>query len=245
MAHSLVVERVSVYVGSRLVVRDASLEASGGAVTVLMGPNGAGKSSLLAAIAGIPRYRLVGGRVLVDGVDFSGLKCWERAERGVVLSHQMPPASRFVKTMELVKWMCGKYGWSLAEAMSLAESIGVEHLLNRLLFKNFSGGEKKRLELYLTMLQRPRVALLDEPDSGVDVDSLRIIRDAIIRLTSMGTAVVLVSHTLQLLRMLGEKKMLGNAYVLVGGRIVGFGEAESIINRVEREGFNAFREGEQ
>ncbi len=237
MSAFLEVRGLTVAVDSRVVVKKANLEAECGSVSVILGPNGAGKSSLLAAIAGLPRYRVLNGEVRVGGRSILGMKCWERAAKGIVLAHQIPPASKYVRGIELVKWMCSRYGWSLKEAMELASKLRVEGLLDRLLFRGLSGGERKRLELYLAMLQKPRVALLDEPDSGVDIDSLNIISKAIEELAGMESAVVLVSHTLNLLRKLLDKGVVEKAYVLVNGEVKGSGEPRYILSIVEKEGF--------
>ncbi len=236
--NKLIVRDVSVAVDDRLVVDKASFEAEAGLVTVIMGPNGAGKSSLLAAIAGLPRYRIVSGRILVDGEDVTSLPCWVRARKGIVLAYQMPPTARYVKVESLVKWMCRHYGWSLLEAVELAKMMKVDGLLDRRLFQGFSGGERKRMELYLALLQKPKVALLDEPDSGVDIDSLRIVEKAILMMVENGAIVVLVSHTPHLLHMLRERGVLGEAYILVRGRIVFSGPASKVVKIVEERGYN-------
>jgi len=233
----LEVRGLTVAVDSKVVVRNANLDSDCGRASVILGPNGAGKSSLLAAIAGLPRYRVLSGEVRVGGRSILGMKCWERAAKGIVLAHQIPPTSKYVRGIDLVRWMCDRYGWSLKEAMELASKLRVEGLLDRLLFRGLSGGERKRLELYLAILQKPRVALLDEPDSGVDVDSLNIISEAIEELARMNAAIVLVSHTLTLLKKLLDKGVVDKAYVLVNGEVRGSGEPRYILGIVEKEGF--------
>ncbi len=231
----LAVEGLRVSVDGRVVVEDASLRAPPGRVTFVFGPNAAGKSSLLAAIAGLPGYRVLAGRIVVDGEDVTKLPCWERARRGVVLGFQNPPVSRFVRARQLVEWMARTYGWSLAEVLELARRLGVDGLLDRPLFRGASGGERKRLELLMVLLQRPRVALLDEPDSGVDLDSLRLVSWAVLQLVEAGAAVVLVSHTMRIVGML--EKAAGEAYVMLRGRIVYSGPAAQVVRVIEERGF--------
>jgi Fe-S cluster assembly ATP-binding protein len=162
-------EAVSVCVDDRIIVRDVSLNINPAELHVIMGPNGVGKSTLLAAIMGLSHVQVCGGRILFNGVDITRLPSYERAKLGISLAHQVTPTFRGVRFLEVAKAISSRFN---TDWRSLASLLRVEGLLLRDLFHGFSGGERRRAELYLALLQNPKLLLLDEPDSGVDVDTL-------------------------------------------------------------------------
>ncbi|MEM4428442.1 MAG: ATP-binding cassette domain-containing protein [Acidilobaceae archaeon] len=203
-------------VDDRVVVRNVYLDVSCGEVHVILGPNGAGKTSLLSAIMGLPRVRVCGGTIIFGGEDISGVPAYERARRGIALAHQFVPVIRGVKVANIVKHIIERYGGGGYE--NILDILDVKHLMGRYLFHGFSGGERRRLELYLTLLQRPKLALLDEPDSGVDVDSLKLIAEAVnYAVRSWSTSMILVTHSGAILDKLYE---VTRTHIMIGGQIV-------------------------
>lgn len=220
----------------RIVVRDASLEVGRGEIHVLLGPNGSGKTTLLRAIMGLPKYNVVKGRLLFEGRELNGLKPYERARLGIALMHQNPrPLS--VKLANLASEIGRRYGTSL----EILRELALDSLMEREAYRGFSGGEAKKVELALTLLQRPKLALLDEPDSGVDLESLKLVARAINRLVEEGAGVLLVTHTGAIIEYLRRVAM---AHVMVRGTIVASGGVEEVLELVRRRGYEALARGE-
>jgi len=232
----LEVRGLRVVVGGVEVVKGVDLGVGRGEVHVIMGPNAAGKSSLLAAIAGLRKYRVVSGKVLFEGRDVTHLPLDERARLGIALAHQIPPVIKGVRVRDLVTALIRKYG--VGNSGSLASLLRVGELMDRYLFLGFSGGERKRLELYLASLQRPKLAMLDEPDSGVDVDSLSSIAEAIAELVRSGSSVLLVTHTGYVLEKLSKLCGIDYAHVMVRGRIVYSGLADEVVPLIMKHGYS-------
>ncbi len=211
-----------------------------GRIHVLMGPNGSGKSTLAFAIAGHPDYVVESGRILLAGEDITALPAYERARRGLFLGFQYPPEVEGVKLREFLRLAAAHCQEPFCEFQKVfLESLvyfRMEELGNRELNVGFSGGEKKRAELLQMRVLRPRVALLDEPDSGVDVDGLRLIAAGIEEAARSGTAVLLITHYPRILEHLPPAKV----FVLDGGRIVREGGPE-LAREIERTGYGAVR----
>jgi Fe-S cluster assembly ATP-binding protein len=224
----LVVSGVSVAVGGRRLLSGISFSLSDSDILYILGPNGAGKTSLLKALMGVPGYEIVEGTVLLDGEDIRRLSIYERARRGLALAFQIPPRLRGIKAGDLLAQICRKTGCDHREVAKIA---GVEHLLDREVCR-LSGGESKRVELATVLAQRPRVALIDEPDSGVDVDSLSIIARALRELLN-SAAVVVVTHGAHIAKYLTPSKVC----VLHFGTLRRCGGAE-VIDEVLTRGFS-------
>ncbi len=213
---------LNVCAGDRIVVRDVDLDVSCGEVHVILGPNGAGKTSLLSAIMGLPRVRVCGGTIIFESEDITGVPAYERARRGIALAHQFVPSIRGVKVADIARHIVERYGGDGYE--DILDILDVKNLMGRYLFYGFSGGERRRLELYLTLIQRPKLALLDEPDSGVDVDSLRLIAEAVnYAVRSWNTSIVLVTHLGAILDKLYD---ITRVHIMLGGRIVYSGDLD-------------------
>lgn len=212
------VENLSVAVGGRALLGGVSFSISPGEVFYILGPNGVGKSSLLKAIMGIPGYEVVGGRVLLDGEDITKLKPYEKASRGLALAFQIPPRLQGVRVGVLLSNICRK---TKCDYREVAKVVEVDHLLDREIGK-LSGGEGKRVELATVLAQRPRVALIDEPDSGVDVESLVIVARALKELVK-DAALIIVTHGAHIARHLPPDKvcvLYGGGFKKCGGREV-------------------------
>ena len=230
----LELRNVFVEVSGRLVVRGVSLRVAGGELQVLMGPNGAGKSSLLSAVMGLPGYRVVRGEALLDGQQLNNLPLYERARRGLGLGFQTPPRMRGVTARCILEALEKIYGpWR--DLHRYARLLGVEDLLDKPL-GSLSGGERKRVELLLVLAQRPRVMLLDEPDSGVDIDSLGLIADVVEESVRRGIGVLLVTHTTHFLEELVGRGIVSGINVMIDGVIRLSGEPRHVLQLLEERG---------
>lgn len=174
----LSIEDLSVKVGGREVLKNVDLIINPGEVHILFGPNGAGKTSLLMTLMGFQGYHVTSGRIILDGEDITRLPVNERAKRGLGISFQRPPTIRGLKTAQLLD-ICNRYGQDIEK---LSYDLALQNFMDRDINFGFSGGEIKRSEILQLMLQKPSVALLDEPESGVDLENIVILGEAINRL---------------------------------------------------------------
>ncbi len=222
------------------ILQGVDLALEPGRIHALMGPNGSGKSTLALSLAGQPGFAVTRGRASLDGEDILALAPHERARRGMFLAFQYPPEIEGVALKEFLRLACGERGQGFCEFhKSYPQAINqlrMEAFDGRELNVGFSGGEKKRAELLQLYLLRPKVALLDEPDSGVDVDALRLIASAIRDLALGGAAVLIITHYPRIL----EHVPPSDVFVLDEGRIVERGGPE-LADRIGEDGFEAVR----
>jgi Fe-S cluster assembly ATP-binding protein len=210
----LQVRDLRVDVGERRILKSVSLDVPAGALLVLMGANGSGKSTLGLTLAGHPRYRVVGGSARFAGQDLLALSPEARARAGLFVSFQAPPEipgvknNLFIRTaLNAVREARGEAPLDafdfLGDARAAAARLGLpEAMLGRPVNDGFSGGERKRNELLQLALLRPRLAVLDEVDSGMDVDGVRAVVQLVQELRAQGTAFLVVSHYQQLIESL-------------------------------------------
>lgn len=235
---------VRVSVGGREVVRGVDLEVRPGERHVLMGPNGSGKSSLAAALAGHPLYRLE-GEVRLDGERIDGLSPEERARRGLFLGFQHPVAVPGVPVASFLRAaVAARRGRAdlpvrefRSELLAACDALGIpREVAGRSLNDGFSGGEKKRLEVLQLRLLAPRFAVLDEVDSGLDIDALRVvargIEDAMARGGASPMGLLLVTHYQRILDSIRPDRV----HVFVDGRIVRSGGPE-LARELEAHGY--------
>ena len=233
-----------VTVGEREVLQSVSLQLQPGSVAVLMGANGSGKSTLGMALAGHPRYRVTGGRASFAGQDLLALNVEQRARAGLFLSFQSPPDIPGVKNNLFIRTAVNAVRESrgdtpldafdfLGEARGAARQLGLpDAMLSRPVNDGFSGGERKRNELLQLALLRPRLAILDEIDSGMDVDGVRAALDLVAALRAEGTSFLVVSHYLQLIDALAPDAVLR----LEDGRIAETGGLD-LAREIARSGY--------
>ena len=228
-------------VAGKQILHGVNLTIRSGEVHAVMGPNGAGKSTLSAALMGRTGYEVTGGSVRLDGVDLLGLATWERAAAGLHLVMQYPTEVPGVALDDALAAALAARGRSTsdlgARLEAEADRIGLQReLLHRALNVDLSGGERKRNETVQLALLQPRFAVLDELDSGLDVDALRAcarrVADAV-RDTDLG--VVAITHYRRLLDELRPDVV----HVLVRGRLVASGGPE-LVDTLERDGYAAF-----
>ncbi len=222
----------------KIVVKGVTLSLSKPGIYAVMGPNGAGKSSLVNAIMGHQQYKLE-GRVLLEGEDITKLPTHERARRGITLATQMPLEVEGVRVAELLSRIIKRFRGveNTSEALSIARElvrlVGLsDNILSRYFMVGMSGGERKRLELVRVLAQKPKVALLDEPDSGVDVESMPLVAKAIERLRDEGAIVLLITHQPRLFKYIEPNYV----YVMYDGRIVAHGGLE-LVQLIEEKGY--------
>ena len=231
-------------VAGKRILNGIDLTVSSGQVHAVMGPNGAGKSTLSAVVMGKPGYQVTAGTVTLDGVDMLALPTWQRAQAGLHLVPQYPTEVPGVAVVDVMTEAFAARGRSVAgvrEAMSL-EAARIhfdEAFLERSLNVDLSGGEKKRNETLQLAMLRPKIAILDELDSGLDIDALRDCSRRVEDATNDdGLGVLVITHYSRLL----EELKPDVVHILVKGRIVSSGGPE-LVDVLERDGYAAF-EGE-
>ncbi|MBG02042.1 MAG: Fe-S cluster assembly ATPase SufC [Acidimicrobiaceae bacterium] len=220
------------------ILKGVDVTVRSGEVHAIMGPNGSGKSTLSHVLMGRPGYSITQGEITLDGKDLTGLQTWERAQLGLFLALQYPveiegvPVTSIFETSELAS----KEGYreTLQDAKNEAELLGVpsDHL-SRGVNLDMSGGEKKRLETLQLVTLKPSIAVLDELDSGLDVDGLRIVSNRVERLTKEnGLGVLVITHYSRLL----EELKPDHVHVFVEGKIVASGDSQ-LAEELESDGY--------
>jgi len=234
----LVIRDLAARVGRQEILRGVDLEVGSGEIHALMGPNGSGKSTLAHVLAGRPGFEVTAGSVTIDGIELLGRPTWERAAAGLLLTHQYPievPGVRLVDLLEAALAARGAPVGNL-EAVVAAEAarLGMPaELLGRGVNVEFSGGEQKRAETLQLAVLHPAFAVLDEIDSGLDVDALRTVGARIAALAAeTGLGVLAITHYARLLEVLRPDRV----HVLLGGRVVRSGGAD-LAAEVERLGY--------
>lgn len=244
----LVIRGLRAAVGSRVILNGIDLEIGSGEVHAVMGPNGAGKSTLSHVLMGRPGYEVLGGTVTLDGADLLSLAPWERAQAGLFLAMQYPtevPGVSVVDTLRAAELAAVGAGRAVpagaVEDRLAAEAarVGLESgLLERALNVDLSGGEKKRLETVQLTVLKPRFAILDELDSGLDVDALRAVARRVEDATNAdGLGVLVITHYSRLLTELRPDRV----HVLAQGRIVASGGPE-LADELEASGYAGYAE---
>jgi Fe-S cluster assembly ATP-binding protein len=229
------------------ILRGVSLALPPGEVHALMGPNGSGKSTLAATLLGNPAYEVTAGAIRFKGEDITALSTDQRAGRGLFLGFQHPEEIPGVSVLNFLRQAMSARksieDFSVLEVrmalLDWAKRLGMdERFAERYLNEGFSGGEKKRNEILQMALMEPDAAVLDETDSGLDIDALSVVARGIgkVREERPELAILLITHYRRILEHLTPDRV----HILLGGRIVASGDVE-LAERLEREGFDAFR----
>lgn len=241
MSHELRIEGLRAGVAGREILAGIDLVVRSGEVHAVMGPNGSGKSTLSHVVMGRPGYEVLGGSVTLDGVDVLALEPWERAQAGLFLAMQYPtevPGVRLDAMLTEALRARGLPSDDLDRRLRAeAARIGFDdRFLDRPLNVDLSGGEKKRNETVQLAVLAPRIAILDELDSGLDVDALRACARRVEAATHEdGLGVLAITHYNRLLHELKPDRV----HILVRGRIVASGGPE-LAEQLERDGYAAF-----
>lgn len=227
------------------ILKGINLEIKPGEVHAIMGPNGAGKSTLSSVIAGKEEYEVTEGEILFEGENIIEEAPEERAHRGIFLSFQYPveipgvSVTNFIRAaINETKKANGEEEVTSKDMLALirknAELLGMKkEFLSRSLNEGFSGGEKKRNEIFQMMMLNPKLAILDETDSGLDIDALRIVADGVNKFRNAGNAVLLITHYQRLLNYIEPDFV----HVLADGKIVKTGD-KSLALELEDKGYD-------
>jgi len=232
-------------VEDKSILKGLNLEVKAGEVHAIMGPNGAGKSTMASVIAGKEDYEVTEGTIELEGEDISELAPEERAHAGVFLSFQYPveipgvTVTNFIKTaINESRKAQGLEEMPAKEIREKSELLEIDRkFLSRSLNEGFSGGEKKRNEIFQMAMLEPKLAILDETDSGLDIDALRIVANGVNKLKSKDNAVIVITHYQRLL----DYIIPDYVHVLYDGKIVKTGDA-SLALELEKKGYDWIKE---
>ena len=241
------IQNLAVTVGDKPILQGLSLHVPAGEVHAIMGPNGAGKSTLSYALAGRDGYEVTAGTAQLHGEDLLALEPEERAVKGLFLSFQYPleipgvPTMTFLRTaLNAQRKARGEDEASAGDFLKLARARAEQlkmapDFLKRPLNVGFSGGEKKRMEILQMLILEPRFAILDETDSGLDIDALKVVADGVNALRSPDRGMLVITHYQRLLDYIRPDRV----HVLAGGRIVDSGGPDLAL-RLEAEGYDRY-----
>lgn len=239
----LEIKDLHVKVGERKILKGVSLTLEKGQTQVLMGPNACGKTTLVMAILGYPSYKITQGRILFEGEDLVPKDISERTRMGIALAYQNPPEIRGVKLRDILGFITERFspGFQGEEATTYyLQRIKLDppSFLDRDINLGFSGGEKKRAELAQVFAMRPKLMILDEPDSGVDIDSLKQIGTEIKKaIDELGCGMLVITHHRHILQYLD----VDLCHIMYDGRIIISGTPKEIIPQVGEMGYEGFK----
>ena len=248
----LEIKNLSAAVEGKQILKGINLNIRPGEVHAIMGPNGSGKSTLAQILVGREEYEITGGQVLFNGKDLLDLDPEERAREGVFLAFQYPVEIPGVNTMYFLKAALNEMRKSkgqpeldavdflklVKERMKILELD--QSLLNRPVNEGFSGGEKKRNEIFQMALLEPKLAILDETDSGLDIDALRVVAEGVNRLKKADNAQLVITHYQRLLDYIVPDQV----HVLHDGRIIKTGD-KSLALELEKRGYDWITDGQK
>jgi len=232
----LEVEDLWVKAGDNLILKGLDLRVGVGKLHVIFGPNGSGKSTLLGAIMGLPQFEVIKGDIKFRGRSILGLSTDERAKLGIGLAFQRPPLIKGVRLRALLATLNG----GDAKIEELAANLDLKNHLDRELNDGFSGGEMKRSEILQLLVQRPELVLLDEPESGVDLENITLLARFIGELLERGKHIVdrkrsgiIITHTGHILSYLNADI----AHVMMEGKILCHGSPMDVLHQIKAKGY--------
>jgi Fe-S cluster assembly ATP-binding protein len=229
----LKIEDLSVEIAGKRILKKIDLVVTKGEVHVFLGPNGSGKTSLMQTILGLSNCKVVSGKIWFDDIDITDMPINERVKLGIGIAFQNPPAIRGVKLGHVVRSFLEGKDRAARKEIRLARAMNFPfEFLDRDLNLGFSGGEIKRSEILQVLAQRPKFAILDEPDSGVDVENLEVIGKAINNFLE-GRSGLIVTHLGHILNYVKTDV----AHVLIGGRVACSGKSTKVLSQILKEGY--------
>ena len=240
----LQIQKLSAGIGDKTILHDVSLEINPGEIRVLMGPNGAGKSTLGYTLMGSPEYSVSGGHIFFDGEDITSYSADKRAKAGIFLSFQEPlevpgiSLESFIRSsMQQVSGQKIKLFSFQKELEKAMDILNMNHsYAGRDLNVGFSGGEKKKSEILQLLMLKPKLAILDETDSGLDVDAVRTVSKGIEEYQkSVGGSLLIITHSTRIL----ESLHVDRTHVMVKGHLVHSGDG-TLVNEINENGFDKF-----
>ncbi|MEM4312006.1 MAG: Fe-S cluster assembly ATPase SufC [Nitrososphaerales archaeon] len=248
MSIALTIKDLHATVEGRKILKGVNLKVNQGEIHALMGPNGSGKSTLAYVIMGHPKYKVTSGDILLNGESILGLPSNERAKRGLFLAFQYPVSISGVTIFNFLRASLNaikgegkpipiiQFRKMLRDAF---KSLGMdEEFSARYLNEGFSGGEKKRAEIVQLTLLKPKIAILDETDSGLDIDALKIVSDGVNRLYGPDMGILLITHYQRILKYIKPQFV----HVMIDGKIVASGR-EELAEELEKYGYSKMMEG--
>jgi Fe-S cluster assembly ATP-binding protein len=246
----LKIENLHVQAEDKQILKGLDLVVRSGEVHALMGPNGSGKSTLANVVMGHPNLEVTEGRILFDGEDITEADPDERARAGLFMAFQYPVAIPGVTVTKYLRMIINAHREARGEGdiplrdfrKLVEEAMELTHVPKefsaRYLNEGFSGGEKKRMEILQLALQRPRIAVLDETDSGLDIDALNVVANGVNRVTKeTGMGTLIITHYQRILHLVTPDRVS----IMFDGRIAKEGGPE-LVERLEREGYGPIRE---
>lgn len=240
--HVLRIEHLSVFIEEKMILNDFNLEIKSGEIHTIMGPNGTGKSTLSRVIMGDPRYQVTDGKIWYDDVEIQNLSVDERARLGIFLGMQMPPEIEGVTNADLLRTACSLRDGDQFRLMSFIQELGEnvnqlkmsQDMIHRGVNSGFSGGERKKNEILQLYTLKPLMVLLDEIDSGLDVDSLKVVGENVMNYYhKYQPGILLITHYQRLLDYVKPDYV----HIMMNGRIVVTGDA-SMVSLVEEYGYD-------
>lgn len=234
MQEMLKVEDLWVSVGNKEVLKGINFSLKYGEIHTLFGPNGAGKTSFMMTLMGFPRYKIEQGKIFFKGEEITDKDVYERARLGLGISFQRPPTVRGVTLRKMIEIISNKEEFS-----EDIEKLNLSGHLDRGLNDGFSGGEMKRSELLQLMVQRPDLVLIDEPESGVDIENIAIVGDAINTLLGKNKvkeqkrSAIIITHTGYILDYVNADR----GYILFEGNFVCGGNPRDILSEIKKHGY--------
>lgn len=221
------------------ILKGVDLHVSDGETVILFGPNGVGKSSLFMSIMGFPRYKVTGGQILFRDRDITNMPVYERAELGIGMSFQRPPSIKGIKLQGLSE-IINKDKEDGRRIEYCSHLLKLEKFMDRDINLGFSGGEMKRAEIFQLLLQHPLLSLIDEPESGVDIENLAVLGRAIKKLLGKKNhlvdrinAGIIITHTGFILNYLNADK----GYMLIDGHLTCSGNAREMFEAIQKRGY--------
>lgn len=222
------------------ILKGLSLTVGKGEVHVILGPNGSGKSTLMNVIMGHPKYEVTAGSIAFEGEDITQLKTFERARKGLFLSFQTPEEIPGISVENMIRTAKQAVSGERVKLIpfrkklkAMMEELKIKpEYADRYLNVGFSGGEKKRNEILQLLMLEPKLALLDETDSGLDVDAVQIVSEGVAKFHNEDNSCLIITHNTRIL----EKLTVDRVHVLMNGTIVEEGGAE-LIEEINRRGF--------
>ena len=241
MSAALTVNDLSASIDGKQILHELSIEVPFGEIHAIMGPNGSGKSTLCHVLTGHPDFEVAGGSAAVDGEDLLSLDVDERARLGLLQSFQYPTEVPGVRLRQFLLEAGEERGVDPEEMSGRieaeAERFGLVPFLDRSLNDDLSGGEMKRSEIFQMAVLRPRMALLDEVDSGLDIDAVKQVAEAVEGMRSPELGVLIITHYSRILRYLTPDKI----HVMISGKVVDSGGRE-LAEELESGGYEAVRD---
>ena len=240
----LEIKDLYVNAGEKEILKGLNLNIKKGETHVIMGPNGAGKSTLANVILNNPQYKKIEGQVMFDGDDISNLPTHEIAQKGVFMSFQSPEEIPGISTMNFLKYAKNKITGKPVKIFELKKEVEKDieelnmnkNLIERNLNVGFSGGEKKKNEILQMLVLNPKLAILDETDSGLDVDAIRTVSKGIQMYHNKNNGVLIITHNTRIL----ENLKVDYVHILVNGKIVKTGDI-SLAEEIENNGYEEYK----